>query len=95
MPHRRIMRDVNEDARDVARALMGTPEYEKSRDKRKKVEMKFAHLKCHHGLERLRLRGQSGARDELPSQPSCRTSKPSRITFGDHRQMGRLPALRE
>ena len=24
----------------------------------------FAHLKCHHGLERLRLRGPSGARDE-------------------------------
>jgi hypothetical protein len=27
--------------------------------------MKFAHLKCHHGLERLRLRGPSGARDEF------------------------------
>jgi transposase len=65
MPSRRIVRDVNEDARDVARALMGTPEYEKSRDERKKVEMKFAHLKCHHGLERLRLRGRSGARDEF------------------------------
>jgi len=65
MPSRRVVRDVNEDARDVARALMGTPEYEKSRDERKKVEMKFAHLKCHHGLERLRLRGRSGARDEF------------------------------
>src|SRR5882724_497420 len=52
MPHRRIMHDVNEDARDVARSLMGTPEYEKSRNERKEVEMKFAHLKCHHGLER-------------------------------------------
>jgi hypothetical protein len=59
------MHDVNEDARDVARSLVGTPEFEKSRDKRKKVEMKFAHLKCHHGLERLRLRGPSGARDEI------------------------------
>jgi hypothetical protein len=65
MPQRRIMHDVNEDARDVARALMGTPQYEKSRNERKKVEMKFAHLKCHHGLERLRLRGHSGARDEF------------------------------
>jgi transposase len=65
MPHRRIVRDINEDARDVARALVGTPEYQKSRDERKKVEMKFAHLKCHHGLERLRLRGPSGARDEF------------------------------
>ena len=27
--------------------------------------MKFAHLKSHHGLERLRLRGRSGARDEF------------------------------
>jgi hypothetical protein len=59
------MHDVNEDARDVARSLMGSSDYERSRDKRKKVEMKFAHLKCHHGLERLRLRGPSGARDEF------------------------------
>ena len=65
MPHRRILHDVNEDARDVARSLMGTPEYDKSRDERKRVEMKFAHLKCHHRLERLRLRGPSGARDEF------------------------------
>jgi hypothetical protein len=65
MLHRRIVRDINEDARDVARALVGTPEYQKSRDERKRVEMKFAHLKCHHSLERLRLRGPSGARDEF------------------------------
>jgi transposase len=63
-PQRIVPRDVNEDARDIARALMGTPEYEKSRDERKKVEMKFAHVKSHHGFERLRLRGISGARDE-------------------------------
>ena len=63
-PQRIVPRDVNEDARDIARALMGTPEYEKSRDERKKVEMKFAHVKSHHGFERLRLRGLSSARDE-------------------------------
>ena len=63
-PQRIVPRDVNEDVRDIARALMGTPEYEKSRDERKKVEMKFAHVKSHHGFERLRLRGISGARDE-------------------------------
>jgi IS5 family transposase len=63
-PQRIVPRDVNEDARDIARALMGTPEYEKSRDERKKVEMKFAHVKSHHGFERLRLRGITGARDE-------------------------------
>src|ERR1700730_4990384 len=56
-PQRIVPRDVNEDVRDIARALMGTPEYEKSRDERKKVEMKFAHVKSHHGFERLRLRG--------------------------------------
>src|SRR5476649_2267138 len=56
--------DVCSSDLDIARALMGTPEYEKSRDERKKVEMKFAHVKSHHGFERLRLRGLSGARDE-------------------------------
>jgi transposase len=65
MPHRRVTRDINEDARDIARTVMATPEYEKSRDQRKKVEMRFAHLKTHHGFERMRLRGLSGARDEF------------------------------
>ena len=44
---------------------MGTPEFDKSRDERKKVEMRFAHLKTHHRFERMRLRGLSGARDEF------------------------------
>ena len=44
---------------------MGTPEFEQSRDERKKVEMRFAHLKTHHRFERMRLRGLSGARDEF------------------------------
>jgi transposase len=65
LPWRKVPRDVNEDARDYARALMGTPEFEKSRDERKKVEMRFAHLKTHHRFERMRLRGLSGARDEF------------------------------
>ena len=62
---RKVPRDVNEEARDVARALMKTPEYERSRDERKRVEMRFAHLKTHHRFERMRLRGLSGARDEF------------------------------
>ena len=37
----------------------------KSRNQRKRVEMRFAHLKIHHGFERMRLRGLSGARDEF------------------------------
>ena len=45
MPFRRLRRDINEDARDVGRALVDTAEFEKSRDERKKVEMCFAHLR--------------------------------------------------
>jgi hypothetical protein len=37
----------------------------KSRCERKKIEMLFAHLKRIVRLDRLRLRGPSGARDEL------------------------------
>jgi hypothetical protein len=65
MPSRRIVRDINEDARDVARRKMKTKAFLKSRDERKRVEMRFAHLKTHHGFERMRLRGLAGARDEF------------------------------
>ena len=64
-PSRKIPRDLHEDARDVARRKMKTKAFAKSRDERKRVEMRFAHLKTHHGFERLRLRGLSGARDEF------------------------------
>jgi len=39
MPQRKVPRDVNEDARDHARALMNTPDFARSRDERKRVEM--------------------------------------------------------
>jgi transposase len=64
-PFRKIARDINEEARDHARSLKGTPEFEQSSDERKKVEMRFAHLKVHHRFERMRLRGLTGARDEF------------------------------
>ena len=64
-PQRKVPRDVHEDARDVARALIGSDAYEQSRRERKKVEMLFAHLKRILKLGRLRLRGPSGARDEF------------------------------
>ena len=64
-PARKIPRDLHEDARDVARRKMETKAFQKSRDQRKRVEMRFAHLKTHHGFERMRLRGLSGARDEF------------------------------
>jgi transposase len=64
-PFRKIARDINEEARDHVRALKATPEFEQSSDARKKVEMRFAHLKVHHRFERMRLRGLTGARDEF------------------------------
>ncbi len=65
MTARQVPRDIHEDARDTARRIMGTKRFLKSRDERKRVEMRFAHLKIHHGFERMRLRGLSGARDEF------------------------------
>jgi Transposase DDE domain len=65
MPFRRIARDVNEAARDVARALTQTEAFEQSRRNRKRVEMLFAHLKRILKLGRLRLRGPCGAQDEF------------------------------
>ena len=65
MPARQVPRDVHEYARDVTRRLMRTKAFLKSRDQRKRVEMRFAHLKVQHGFERMRLRGLSGARDEF------------------------------
>ncbi len=44
---------------------MGTPEFAKSRNERKKVEIRIAYLKTHHRFERMLLRGLSGARDEF------------------------------
>jgi Transposase DDE domain len=60
-----IPRDLDEDARDVARAHAATPEYVEGCRRRKKVEMLFAHLKRILRLTRLRLRGPNGARDEF------------------------------
>ena len=62
---RKIPRNVEEDSRDVARALATTPEFKAACRKRKKVEMLFAHLKRILKLGRLRLRGPCGAKDEF------------------------------
>jgi hypothetical protein len=64
-PQRKVPRDLDEDARDVARALANTLAYERSRHRRKKAEILFAHLKRILRLGRLRLRGPSSARDEF------------------------------
>jgi hypothetical protein len=59
------VRDVHEDARDIARGLAKTEAFERSRHDRKCVEMLFAHLKRILRLGRLRLRGPCGAQDEF------------------------------
>ena len=64
-PVRKIPRSIFERSRDVARSLVGTELYERSRRERKKIEMLFAHLKRIIGLRRLRLRGPTGAKDEF------------------------------
>src|SRR6201996_2111027 len=58
-------RALNEDVRDRVRALANTEAFEQSRRERKKVEMRFAHMKRIFKLDRLRLRGLSGAKDEV------------------------------
>ena len=65
MPSRKIHRSIHEDARNVARQIATTPAYEQSCRERKKVEMLFAHLKRILKLDKLRLRGFSGASDEF------------------------------
>ena len=62
---RAITREEHEDARQVARDLAKTGNYEIAMKLRKKVEMLFAHLKRILGLGRLRLRGPCGANDEF------------------------------
>jgi transposase len=64
-PARKVTRSIYEGARDFARDIAKTDAYVTSRRERKKVEMLFAHLKRILKLERLRLRGPCGARDEF------------------------------
>ena len=64
-PARKVPRSIHEGARDMARDIAKTEEGRTSRRLRKKVEMLFAHLKRILRLDRLRLRGPNGARDEF------------------------------
>jgi transposase len=64
-PLRRVPRSIYERARGVARCLAGTAAFEQSRHDRKRIEMRFAHLKRILRLGRLRLRGPRGAQDEF------------------------------
>src|SRR5450759_2267227 len=62
---RKVTRDINEDVRDRVRALANTQAFEQSHRERKKVEMRFAYMKRILRLDRFRLRGLSGVRDEV------------------------------
>ena len=64
-PTRKIARSVHETARDRVRQINKTAEYRRSRNHRKKVEMLFGHMKRILKVDRLRLRGMSGAHDEF------------------------------
>jgi transposase len=64
-PARKVPRSIHESARDMARDIARTDTWLVSRRERKKVEMLFAHLKRILRLDRLRLRGPNGARDEF------------------------------
>jgi transposase len=64
-PVRKVPRSIHEGARDMARAIANSWQGRTSRRLRKKVEMLFAHLKRILKLDRLRLRGPVGARDEF------------------------------
>ncbi len=64
-PARKVPRSIYEGARDLARRIAASWQGRVSRRLRKKVEMLFAHLKRILRLDRLRLRGPNGARDEF------------------------------
>ena len=64
-PARKVPRSIHEGARDLARQIATSWQGRLSRRLRKKVEMLFAHLKRILKLDRLRLRGPNGARDEF------------------------------
>lgn len=64
-PARKLLRSIHEGARDMARGIAKTEGYAASSRRRKKAEMPFAHLERVLRLDRLRLRGPNGARDEF------------------------------
>jgi transposase len=64
-PQRKVLRSIYEPSRDVARQITQTIDYAISCKLKKKVEMLFAHLKRILKLDRLRLRGPCGAKDEF------------------------------
>jgi len=85
---RKVTRDIDEEVRERVRALANTEAFQQSRRERKKVEMLFAHMKRILKLDRLRLRGLSGARDEVLLVATAQLS-----ISNDHRRGCQPPAL--
>ena len=67
---------------------MRTKAFLMSRDQRKRVEMRFAHLKIDHGFERMRLRGLSGARDEFLLAATVQNLKTLALRSSGHHPPG-------
>jgi transposase len=62
---RKVTRDLHEEVRDRVRDLANTEAFQRSCRERKKIEMRFAHMKRILKLDRLRLRGLTGVKDEV------------------------------
>lgn len=62
---RKTSRHPHQAVCDKVRVMTGTDAFLESSRRRKKVQMRFAHLKRILGLARLRLRGPNGAKDEF------------------------------
>lgn len=91
---RKIARSVHEQARELARQIALTPQYQRSRRERKQVEMLFAHLKRILRLDRLRLRGLQGAHDEFLMAATAQNLRrlAKRLTPISQETAQRLPA---
>jgi hypothetical protein len=88
-PDLKIPRSIHEGARDLARDIAKTEAYRTSRCQRKKVEMLLARLKRILKLDRLRLRGPNGARDEFHLAATAQNLRSSRSWFRQRRQFRR------
>ena len=89
---RKIARSVHERSRDAAREIATTPKYKQSRRDRKKVEILFAHLKRILKLDRLRLRGLTGAHDEfLLAATAQNLRRMAKRLFAGHQSGAAMP----
>jgi hypothetical protein len=95
MAVRQVPRDIHEDARDMARRLMGTKRFLKSRDERKRVEMRFAHLKINTALNACDSEGPPVRVTNFISPPSYRTSRPWPFDPSVHPSRSRSGPLRD